>query len=73
MDNTVKMKAEHVDFFYGKSHALKGIDLSVYKNKVTAIIGPSGCGKSTLLNVMGGFLSPTSGSVTIDGKPAQAK
>jgi ABC-type nitrate/sulfonate/bicarbonate transport system ATPase subunit len=32
------------------------------------VVGPSGCGKSTLLNVLGGFLSPTSGAVKIDGE-----
>jgi phosphate transport system ATP-binding protein len=52
MDATIKIKAEQVDFFYGKSHALKGIDLSVYSNKVTAIIGPSGCGKSTFIRLL---------------------
>jgi phosphate transport system ATP-binding protein len=34
---------------YGKSPAVKGVNLSIYRNLVTAIIGPSGCGKSTFL------------------------
>ena len=38
-----------VDFNYGKSTALKDINLSIAKNEITAFIGPSGCGKSTLL------------------------
>jgi phosphate transport system ATP-binding protein len=41
-----------LDFYYGQAQALKGITLSLYKNKVTAFIGPSGCGKSTLLRVL---------------------
>jgi phosphate transport system ATP-binding protein len=40
------------DFYYGKYHALKNIDLEIYKRRVTAFIGPSGCGKSTLLRTM---------------------
>jgi phosphate transport system ATP-binding protein len=44
-----KIQVEKVHFFYGKTHALKGIDLTIYANRVTAFIGPSGCGKSTLL------------------------
>lgn len=38
--------------YYGETHALKGIDLSIEKNSVTAIIGPSGCGKSTFLKTL---------------------
>jgi len=41
-----------LDFFYGKSQALFGVDLPVARNKVTALIGPSGCGKSTLLRTL---------------------
>ncbi len=44
-----KAETKKLNFFYGKHHALKDVNLPVYKNKVTAIIGPSGCGKSTLL------------------------
>jgi phosphate transport system ATP-binding protein len=46
-----KMHAKGLNFYYGDSHALKGVDLPLYEHKVTAIIGPSGCGKSTLLRV----------------------
>ena len=38
-----------LNFYYGKFHALKNINLDIAKNQVTAFIGPSGCGKSTLL------------------------
>jgi phosphate transport system ATP-binding protein len=43
---------QNFDFFYGKYHALKNVNLEIYKRKVTAFIGPSGCGKSTLLRTM---------------------
>ena len=41
--------ARNFNFYYGKFHALKNIDLDIYKHRATAFIGPSGCGKSTLL------------------------
>jgi phosphate transport system ATP-binding protein len=47
-----QMAFRDFDFFYGKFHALKRINLEIYKRQVTAFIGPSGCGKSTLLRTM---------------------
>ena len=46
-----KIAVRDLNFYYGKFHALKGINLDIPENKVTAFIGPSGCGKSTLLRV----------------------
>jgi len=46
----VELEVRNLNFYYsGNIHALKGINLSVNKNSVTALIGPSGCGKTTLL------------------------
>ncbi|MBF0521745.1 MAG: phosphate ABC transporter ATP-binding protein [Candidatus Omnitrophica bacterium] len=72
MDKRTKIKAENVDFFYGKTHALKNINLKFYENQVTAIIGPSGCGKSTfirLLNRMNELVPHTNltGKILLDG------
>ncbi|MBS0350007.1 MAG: phosphate ABC transporter ATP-binding protein PstB [Proteobacteria bacterium] len=44
-----KIQVRDLDFYYGKHHALKSIDLDISEHTITAIIGPSGCGKSTLL------------------------
>jgi len=52
MDKTIAIKAENVDFYYGKNHALKSISLDIYKHQVMAIIGPSGCGKSTFIRLL---------------------
>ncbi|PWB52707.1 MAG: phosphate ABC transporter ATP-binding protein [Nitrosomonadales bacterium] len=44
-----KVTVRDLNFYYGKFHALKSINLEIPEKKVTAFIGPSGCGKSTLL------------------------
>ncbi|WP_442596445.1 phosphate ABC transporter ATP-binding protein PstB [Parapusillimonas sp. JC17] len=44
-----KLEVKNLNFYYGKFHAIKDVNLSIKENKVTAFIGPSGCGKSTLL------------------------
>jgi NitT/TauT family transport system ATP-binding protein len=49
--------------------ALESIDLSIAEREFVTIVGPSGCGKSTLLYLVGGFLRPTAGSLTLRGKP----
>lgn len=53
----------------GKSTSvLNDISLTVDEGEFVCLLGPSGCGKSTLLSAMAGFLSPTSGAITIDGE-----
>jgi len=67
-----KISVRDLNFYYGKFHALKGINLEIEKNKVTAFIGPSGCGKSTLLRTFNRMyeLYPdqyATGEVLLDG------
>ena len=47
-----QIEFRNFNFFYGKFHALKNINFSIARHKVTAFIGPSGCGKSTLLRTI---------------------
>ncbi len=46
---SLKILVRNFNFYYGKFHALKDINLEIGENKITAVIGPSGCGKTTLL------------------------
>jgi NitT/TauT family transport system ATP-binding protein len=56
----------------GPTRALEPIDLQIVDNDFVAILGPSGCGKSTLLRLVAGLDQPTSGRVTLDGRPVSA-
>ena len=47
-----EVSIRNLNFYYGKTLALKNINLEIFKGKVTAFIGPSGCGKSTLLRTI---------------------
>ena len=72
-DEIVQITARNFNFYYGKFHALKSINLEIYKHRVTAFIGPSGCGKSTLLRAMNRMyaLYPdqrAEGELTLDGR-----
>jgi phosphate transport system ATP-binding protein len=69
----VKIEVRNLNFYYGRSKALKDISLSLPERSVTAFIGPSGCGKSTLLRVFNRIyeLYPrqsAEGQVLLDGR-----
>jgi NitT/TauT family transport system ATP-binding protein len=50
--------------------ALESIDLTIRQGEFVSLIGPSGCGKSTLLRLIADLTAPTSGTLSINGKPA---
>jgi phosphate transport system ATP-binding protein len=55
LDNKTKeivYDVKDLNLWYAKNHALKDINLKIYKNEITAIIGPSGCGKSTFIKTL---------------------
>lgn len=70
---TTKLEARGINMVFqrdGKStNVLENVDLDVHEGEFICLLGPSGCGKSTLLNIAAGFLTPTSGAVTIDKEP----
>ncbi|MGE4497753.1 MAG: amino acid ABC transporter ATP-binding protein [Deferribacterales bacterium] len=61
----VQMKNLHK--YFGENEVLKGIDISVHKREVVAVIGPSGSGKSTLLRCVNYLEEPTEGEILIEG------
>jgi len=70
---STKIAVKDLNFYYGKFHALKGINMDIPEGKVTAFIGPSGCGKSTLLRIFNRMfeLYPeqrAEGQVVLDGE-----
>jgi phosphate transport system ATP-binding protein len=73
MSNSAKMiQVRDLNFYYGKFHALKNINLDIAKKQVTAFIGPSGCGKSTLLRTFNKMFSlypeqRAEGEILLDG------
>ncbi len=58
----------NVRFAYGEREILRGIDLTVHRGQVVAIMGGSGCGKTTLLRMIGGQLRASAGSVEVEGR-----
>ncbi|MEW6622481.1 MAG: phosphate ABC transporter ATP-binding protein PstB [Bacillota bacterium] len=77
-ENAAVFKATDLNLWYGSNHALKNVQLTIAKNKITAIIGPSGCGKSTFLKVLNRMVDliasvKMTGSVCFHGKDIYSK
>ncbi len=54
--------------YNSSAFALKGIDLSLESGNIVGLLGPNGSGKTTLIKLINGLLTPTDGTITIDGK-----
>ena len=73
----IAIQARNVSHQFGEAgearhvQALLDTSIDVARGELLCLIGPSGCGKSTLLNVMGGLVAPTTGTVTVAGKPVR--
>jgi len=65
-DNLAEIRDLH--FAYGERKVLNGINLTIPRGKVVAILGVSGCGKTTLLRLLGGQVKPQRGSVKVAGQ-----
>ena len=65
-DNLVEIR--DLNFTYDNRPILTGINMTIPRGKVVAVMGSSGCGKTTTLRLIGGQLKPTSGEVRINGQ-----
>ena len=61
------IKVDHLVKRYGTNYALNDISFEIGEGEIVGLLGPNGAGKSTAMNILTGYLSSTSGSVTIDG------
>ena len=72
MRHDKSLKIQDVQQFFGtkgaRVQALSTINLVIEPGQFVCLAGPSGCGKTTLLRLVAGFMSPTEGSITIEGK-----
>ena len=78
MANDILLKIEGLRASVEDKEILKGVDLTIRKGEIHAVMGPNGAGKSTTMNMLTGYLSSTAGSIEIDGidilaKPLEAK
>jgi spermidine/putrescine transport system ATP-binding protein len=64
---TALVKVEHISHSFGVIRVLDDVSLDIESGSYTVLLGPSGSGKTTLLSILGGFLQPTGGSVSIRG------
>jgi ATP-binding cassette subfamily B protein len=69
-----QIEFDHVEFTYPTNHrpSLTDISFSATPGRMIALVGPSGSGKSSLVNLVIGFLRPTAGKITLDGKDMQS-
>lgn len=67
LESATILEASNLTKQYGSLVALDGVDFSVKDGEILSVIGPNGAGKTTLFNVLNGYLSSTSGTVTLNG------
>lgn len=67
------LEVSGLNVYYGESHILRGVDMTVYPGKMVCLIGRNGVGKTTLLKSIMGLLKPRSGSIVLAGQSITAK
>jgi len=67
MSETTALRASGLCFFFGKTEALRGVDLEVAAGEIFGLVGPDGAGKTTLIRVFCGLLPPAAGTCRVLG------
>ncbi|MDO5734303.1 MAG: ABC transporter ATP-binding protein [Eubacteriales bacterium] len=67
-DSTKLLEVRNLSKVYGSKSVVKNLSFTLERAELLCILGPSGCGKSTILNCIGGFVSPTEGSILLNGE-----
>src|SRR6516164_7613222 len=62
------VEVEGISKSFGDFKAVNDVSLKIYKGEIFCLLGASGCGKTTLLRMLGGFETPSSGRILIDGE-----
>lgn len=65
-ENLVELRGIHKEF--GDTIAVHNVDMTIKQGEFVVLLGPSGSGKTTILSIIGGFVTPTSGAVAIEGE-----
>jgi branched-chain amino acid transport system ATP-binding protein len=68
-----RLRVENLQAYYGESHILRGVSLTIGAGETVALLGRNGVGKTTTLKSIVGWLPPRSGSVTLDGEELAGK
>ena len=67
------VEMRNIEKFYGRIHALRGVNLTINKGEIVGLLGDNGAGKSTLIKVLSGAVPYTSGEISIKGKPVNLR
>lgn len=67
-DEIMGLEINDISKSFGQTEVLKKLSFHIPKGKLFSILGPSGCGKSTTLNLIAGFLTPDTGSISVQGR-----
>lgn len=71
MEPLVEMR--NIEKFYGRVHALRGVNLTIPRGEIVGLLGDNGAGKSTLIKVLSGAVPYTSGEIVIKGRPVRMR
>ena len=61
------IEAEGIDKSFGKTHALRGLDLDAAEGSILGVLGPNGAGKTTLVRILATLIKPDGGRATVAG------